>query len=37
METKHFASLYLGVSIAERMILNDGNSFLNGLYNFPGP
>ena len=37
MGTKNFASLYLGVSIIERMILNDVNSFLSGLYTFPGP
>ena len=31
MGTKNFASLYVGVPIAERMGLNGGNPFLRGL------
>ena len=31
MGTRNFASLYVGVPIAERMGLNDGNPFLMGL------
>ena len=30
--TRNFASLYVGVSIAERIGLNGGNTFIRGLF-----
>ena len=35
--TKHFAILYVGVPITERMGLNGGNPFLRGLCTLDDP